>query len=293
MGFFNTKNQLGIQPMYGVGGLAWLLELHRNSIVPGMVWSRPMEKNLYLNNEEWKFFFNTTNEIIISVNAGDLRHVEFQKWALRYRPRYLEICNGLNQDVPEIGKNDADIDTLKLFKDAGIKIFPKCFNNNSSEFIEKIVDHMDAINVKNKDAAGYTSNQTLGDSITWAKKFGKPILASGGISNRHKVKQAFDLGADSVMMGTIFACTQESNLSYKAKLLMIKKNSQDINHYGIFNQRALGDGYILEDDDGNMNRNYSSLSKEGKSGIVFVGNAIDHIDRIQTIEEVATSLRSG
>jgi hypothetical protein len=289
MSFFNNKIQIGVQPMYGVGNLIWLLELVKNKIIPGYVWSKPNTSST-ISDKEWKIFFNKTREIIISVNSHELRYNGFIEWIKEFKPKYVEICNGLTGEVKEIGSQQGDIELLNVIKETGAKIFPKCLNNNSSEFINNIVQHVDGINVKNKDAAGYTSGQSLQESINWAKKFNKPIIASGGITNKEDILTALSYGAESVMLGTVFACTIESNLSDTAKQLIINKNSQDIRRYGKFNQRALGHGELIDNDDGNMTNNYLNVSQNGQNGILFVGNSINKITKLQTIEEVAKKL---
>lgn len=55
-----------------------------------------------------------------------------------------------------------------------------------------------------------------------------PVIAAGGIINGKDIKNALELGAKGVQMGTIFAASIESNASDKMKKLYLKATKQDM-----------------------------------------------------------------
>jgi nitronate monooxygenase len=55
-----------------------------------------------------------------------------------------------------------------------------------------------------------------------------PVIAAGGIVDRQDFKDALDLGADGVQMGTRFAASEESNASDEFKELYLKAKKEDV-----------------------------------------------------------------
>lgn len=289
---FENKHKIAVQPMYSCGCLLWLLEIFHNNITPGIVWTDQKNNIDYLSNKEWDSFFSVTNDILIGVNAKNFRNINFHKWLLNYKPKYLEIYNGL---IPEahlyIGNQKIDSSVLSLLKKIGTKIYIKNINTDTHQYSDNIINTVDALNVKNSKAAGHTSTQSLQESIEWAKnRYKKPIIASGGLASKEDITEAFNYGADAVMIGTLFAMAKESNLSEKSKQLFISKTSKDIKKYGVNNQSALGQGQIISDDNGNMEKNLHNLAVRGQDGIIFAGHGIDKINSEMTVQEIVTRL---
>lgn len=290
--FFNNETQIGVQPMYLCGCLKWLLELHKNNIVPGIVWNSQQTLLDHLTDKEWSHFFKQTDEIIVAVNAGSFRDINFHKWFLKYKPKYVEIYNSLSDsNKPRLGSDPFDDKVISLIRGQGSKIYIKQINANFQTDMDKLASRVDAVNVKNNKGAGSTSEQTLEQSIDWGKsKYKMPIIVSGGLGSRQDIQTAFDLGADAVLLGTLFAASEESNLAPETKLLMVERNSLDINLLTNENRRGLIKGNIIENDNGNMTKNLENLIKEGKDGIVYAGAGIDHIKKILPIKEIVQSI---
>lgn len=289
---FENKHKIAVQPMYSCGCLLWLLEISRNNVTPGIVWTDQQHNIDYLSNKEWDTFFSVTNDILIGVNAKNFRNINFHKWLLNYKPKYLEIYNGL---VPDshlyIGNQKIDSSVLSLLKKIKTKIYIKNINTDTDQYSNDIINIVDALNVKNNRAAGHTSTQSLQESIEWAKsKYQKPVIASGGLASKEDITEAFNYGADAVMIGTLFAVAKESNLSEKAKHLLISKTSKDIKKFGVNNQSALGQGQIIADDNGNMEKNLHNLAVCGQDGIIFAGHGVDKIKTEMNIEEIVSQL---
>lgn len=284
---FSTKLKIGVQPMYPVGTIDWLLELHCNGIVPGIFYSDLTHENHYISETDWNKFFSISNNIIITMNARHFRSPEFMKWFMKYKPKYIELQNGARAEKKDyIGQHKKDIAIIKMLKKHS-SVYVKDFLFHKNDFPEHIHKEMTAINVKNNRAAGSCTEHTLSESINYAKQnFNLPIVVSGGISNKEQYDEAFRLGADCVLVGTIFAVCKESNLSEQAKKLILENTSKDIEKLGPDKRNGITLGETIIDDDDNLTKNLTSLTKDGKNGVVYVGKGIDNIHKIRPIQEI-------
>ena len=292
---FDSKLKIGVQPMYSVGCLKWLLEIHRHNIIPGIVYTPKSSDTHYLTEHEWSNFFEQTNEIIIGCNVGTFRNVDFHKWLLRFKPKYLEIYNSSKTfNMPLIGEGKNDKLIFSLLRNIGNKSYIKGINNTEPIITGQYMDKLDAVNVKNFKAAGSRSEHTLEQSINWAKlKFNKPVIASGGMSDKQDIDEAFGYGADAVLLGTVFACAEESNLSTEAKQLMVSKSSKDIVALGPAGRMGLTAGKWEEQgDDDNLSNNLQKFVKSGKDGILYSGHSLDKIKSILPIKDIVQKIVS-
>jgi len=283
---FDTKLKMGVQPMYPIGNLDWALAIHENGVVPGLFYSDRNKENHYMTNDQWDKFFNVTNRVIITMNARHFRDKNFLRWALKYKPQYIEIQNGASADEKDhVGKHDDDLHILKLLKTFA-KLYSKDIAFYGDQFSNDVKDMMDAVNVKNNMAAGSNPDHSLEQSIEYAKSFNLPIIASGGIYTKEDYTKAMDLGADCVLLGTVFAMSVESNLSHEAKQLVIKKSQKDTEKLGPDGRNGLRLGVISDDDDNNLTKNLTGLSHHGGNGVVYVGKGIDSISQPKSIKEI-------
>lgn len=290
-----NKSKIGIQPMWGVGCLEWLQALSRNGIVPGIVFTENPDHNHFLTDREWDDFFSDTQDIIIATNNINFRNIKFHSFLTRYKPKYVEIYN--NGDPKHLGIGYHDMDKFLfdvLFPRIKCKVYIKSINTKAGNTVDLqgyILDKVQGVNVKNNNAAGATSDQTLEESIVWAKKnFNLPVLASGGIGNKNDIDAAFGYGADAVLIGTLFAVAKESNLSKESKQILIAKNSSDLEREQINYSNLLSIGTRLENDDKNLSKNLMSNVKEGKDGILYAGKAIDNIHAENDIKTIVSAL---
>jgi len=290
-----NKLKIGVQPMWGVGCLEWLRSLSKSGIVPGTVFTDNPDHNHYLTEEEWDDFFSDTRDIIIATNNVNFRNIKFHGFLLQYKPKYVEIYNNGDPAHLGIGYHDKDKFLFDvLFPKIKCKVYVKSINTKAGNTVNLdgyILDKVQGINVKNNNAAGSTSDQTLEESIVWAKKnFNLPVLASGGITNKNDIDNAFRYGADAVLIGTLFAVAKESNLSKESKQMLISKNSSDLKREQINNSNLLSIGTRLENDDKNLSKNLMHTVKEGKNGILYAGKAIDNIHAENDIKTIVSEL---
>jgi nitronate monooxygenase/enoyl-[acyl-carrier protein] reductase II len=61
-----------------------------------------------------------------------------------------------------------------------------------------------------------------------------PVIAAGGIANGHGLAAALALGAEAVMMGTRFVCSEESRASRRYKERIVRARAEDTVHTMLF-----------------------------------------------------------
>ena len=273
--------------MYPIGTLNWALELHEHGIVPGLFYSDSEQENHFLTAREWQHFFSVTNRTIITMNARHFRDKNFLQWAQKYKPKYIEIQNGASaKDEDHIGKRPDDLIILKLLKSFA-KLYIKDIVFYGGQFSNEVKNLMDAVNVKNSRAAGSNTTHSIEESIRYAKEnFNLPIIASGGIYTKNDHVNALAIGADCVLLGSVFAMSTESNLSNNAKQLVLTKQNKDIKQLGPDHRNGLSLGGLDNNDDNNLTKNLNSLSQHGNNGVVYVGKGIDTITSILPIREI-------
>ena len=151
---------------------------------------------------------------------------------------------------------------------------------------------IDAYALKGAESAGFGSNISVKDlfSQQQAQTPDISLIPYGGIGTPEQVAWYIKHGAAGVAVGTLFAATQESCLSFETKTAMVKASSQDLRKLNTF-QQALVLGDISQDNA--PNRQYSlDQGIAGHGGLVYAGTAIDHVTKIRTVQEVVNYLTS-
>lgn len=186
------------------------------------------------------------------------------------------------------------------------KIFPKGSNNRCLEILRKwqvgylyklnvrhpmpedfVVIGRDYIVFKTEHAAGRTYlNSTKLESQIAASPV--PVICAGGVYDKNDAQAYFDLGAHSVAVGTILACSVESSIPLEVKHRMIASTENDLSRFKSDDRQGL---FIKNIDDSDFNH-YNSLYRglKGGDGHVYAGTAIDRITELETVEEIAQRL---
>lgn len=141
--------------------------------------------------------------------------------------------------------------------------------------------------LKTEHAAGctYVSSSELESQIAASPV---PVICAGGVYDKNDAQEYFDLGAHSVAVGTILACSVESSIPLAVKQRMIASTA---NHLGRFKSDDRQGLFIKNVDDSDFNH-YNSLYRGLKDGDghVYAGAAIDRITELETVEEIAQRL---
>ena len=119
-------------------------------------------------------------------------------------------------------------DMFSWGKAAGVPIVPIVSSPKLAQLSEKL--GAAAVVVEGKEAGGHLgTNEPMKDLVPKVKQAVKiPVIAAGGIIDGTSIKEAMDLGADGVQMGTIFVATKECNASDGFKQMYLEAKPEDV-----------------------------------------------------------------
>ncbi len=116
---------------------------------------------------------------------------------------------------------------IQQCKPLGIKVFCDVINSEQAIKLEKL--GADAVIAVNSMAGGHTGVKPQQKLISeLLKKISIPIISAGGISRKDKIKEAMDLGAQAVSVGTIFIASDEASISDNYKNALVEYGAKDI-----------------------------------------------------------------
>jgi enoyl-[acyl-carrier protein] reductase II len=114
-------------------------------------------------------------------------------------------------------------DMIPRAKDAGLLVMVQA---GTVELATRAIAHgADIIAAQGSESGGHLNRGTIGLMSLLPAILdiagGRPVLAAGGITNRHDVRAAMALGASGVLVGTAFLASEESNAHplYKQKIV--------------------------------------------------------------------------
>ncbi len=144
---------------------------------------------------------------------------------LKYKDQ-LTTCVEMNVDfiITSLGSPE---ETINRCKSKGIKVFCDVVD---LKFAQKVVDlGADALIAVNAEAGGHAGNIPLKELVPLLKSnFDIPVISAGGVATGIQLKNALDLGAEAVSVGTIFIASQESPVSEDYKKALIQYGAKDI-----------------------------------------------------------------
>lgn len=119
-------------------------------------------------------------------------------------------------------------DIFNWGKSAGVPIVPIVSTPRLALLAEKL--GAAAVVVEGKEAGGHLgTSESMKDLIPQVKEaVNIPVIAAGGIINGVDIKEAVDLGASGVQMGTRFVASKESNASDEFKKMYLQANPEDV-----------------------------------------------------------------
>jgi NAD(P)H-dependent flavin oxidoreductase YrpB (nitropropane dioxygenase family) len=140
---------------------------------------------------------------------------------------------------------------------------------------------------KTEKAAGktYVESDSLQERI---ESTSVPVICAGGVYDMADVEYYLNLGAHSVAVGTVLACSVESSIPLDVKQRMITSSQSDLSRFASDGRQAL---FIKNIDDTQFNH-YSSLKLglKGGDGHVYSGTAITRINKLETVADIASRL---
>ncbi len=116
----------------------------------------------------------------------------------------------------------------EMFKQKGIKVVHVVANLKQALKAESV--YCDAIVAEGVEAGGHNGADEIPLSdliIQLANEVKIPIIAAGGIVDKHGIEKAISLGASGVQIGTLFAASVESSAHINYKEAIVKAGEND------------------------------------------------------------------
>jgi nitronate monooxygenase len=141
-----------------------------------------------------------------------------------------------------------------------------------------------------------------------------PVIAAGGIWDRHDMLRAFEMGAKGVQVGTRFACTVEGDASDRFKQAFIDAKEEDvvlIHSPAGLPGRAIKNPFVAKYLEGEVESNpcfanclthcryrrdketfciamalVDAFNGNWEKGLFFCGSNVTKVDRVSTVEEI-------
>lgn len=282
---FNSEHPIVCAPMNGVSDLKLALACHRAGIVPSFVpYTYSNFKEFFSALAEYKAI---GSDVLVALRLTEVVDDRLTDKLMSSGITHIEFLEFEELDVNPI--NSAKINKLRKH---GIKILLKVLTHLDIEPFKNIID---AVTIKGPEGAGRSIEGT--DIIAEIKVIKQMypeinIIASGGIKSASDVCRFLSSGADAVSIGTMFAMSKESSISEEVKSKLLTKSNSDITRLkNGASQRAMIFNEQSADDFNNTNGLITGL-KTGTAGHVFVGNALDSIDKILSVQEIVDHLVS-
>ena len=168
---------------------------------------------------------NAINEIKDATDKPFGINLIVNKSNIKYK-KQLEICLDTKVDfiITSLGNPK---ETINKCHEKGIKVFCDVIDLKFAQKVEKL--GADAIIAVNKNAGGHPGYMEQNNLIPLLKEHCNiPIISSGGIAKGNHLKEAINLGADAVNIGTLFIASNEANVSSEYKNALIQYGAKDI-----------------------------------------------------------------
>jgi NAD(P)H-dependent flavin oxidoreductase YrpB (nitropropane dioxygenase family) len=150
----------------------------------------------------------------------------------------------------------------------------------------------DAYVIKGAEGAGGSNRdiKPLKNTYDYFKTLLPNVIPTGGIHSAEQVKYYLDQGAIAVAIGTLFAMSQECQLSAVTKEQLLQTSSADLTRFGRHGKQGIVHKIIDSDDENNHTLGLQRGIKDLCDGHVYCGTAIDHITSIRPIQDIVDDL---
>lgn len=281
---FNSKYPIVCSPMNGVSDLNLALACRKAGIVPSFVpYTYPNFKDFFVDLAKYK---TTQGDVIVALRLAEVIDTRLTDKLVSSGITHIELL-----EYDELDITEENFNILKKVRSQGIKIILKILSHTDINPYKNIID---AVTIKGPEAAGRSDNIDLIEEVNnICKNYPDiKIIVSGGIKNKNDIEKYISAGAHAVGIGTLFAMSKESSMPQEVKEKLLKVTSDDIKRLKSgARQRAIIFEEQGNDDFNNTNGLMSGL-KTGSSGHVFVGNAINNINDIISVQEIVDHLLS-
>jgi len=144
---------------------------------------------------------------------------------LKYK-KQLETCLEKKVDfiITSLGSPKECIERAKPL---GIKVFCDVIDLKYALKVQE--QGADAVIAVNAEAGGHAGNVPQKELVPMLKeKLSIPVISAGGVSSSQDVKNALELGATAVSVGSIFIASEEAPVSQEYKQALVDYGAKDI-----------------------------------------------------------------
>jgi NAD(P)H-dependent flavin oxidoreductase YrpB (nitropropane dioxygenase family) len=280
---FNSKYPIVCAPMNAVSDLKLALACQQAGIVPSLVpYTYASFKEFFEALSEYK---KTQGDIVVALRFSEVVDARLTNKLMTSGITHIELLDYEPTRITE--ENIVRVNELRA---NGVQIILKVLTHT---YIEPYKDIIDAVTVKGPEGAGRSmADLDLIEEIKIIKSIYPTIkiIASGGIKNSYDIKRHLSAGADAVGIGTLFAMSKESSIPKEVKDKLMLSTSGDIRRLQSGAQQRAVIFKESTNDDFNNTQGLNQGLKTGTQGHVFVGNAIDSITEILSVEEIVKAL---
>jgi len=280
---FNSRYPIVCSPMNGVSDLKLAIACAQAGIVP----------SLFLH--PFTNLDNFSKSVIEVLSHCSNIHVSSSLKDITTNAELIKKLGITHIEILEFENNDISADNKIIINDlraSGIKVILKIL---LTHVIYQFIDIIDAVTIKGSEGAGRSAKDIKLEAVILDIKSKYPnlkIIASGGVKNKSDIESLLVLGACAVSIGTLFAMSKESPIPHAVKDKLLQSTSDDIRRLKTgARQRAIIFDEQTSDDFNNTHGLYSGL-QTGTTGHIFVGNALDTITDILSVQEIVDCLVS-
>ena len=196
-------------------------------------------------------------------------------------------------EILEFAEADLTADNFKVIdnlRTQGVTVILKILKPT---VIPLFLNHIDAVTIKGSEGAGRSAQgiDLLKEIPLLRKQYPTlNVIASGGVKNGNDIRNLVAAGACAISIGTLFAVSEESSIPHGVKVKLLNSTGSDIRRLRAgARQRAIVFSDTNDDDFNNTNGLTAGLAT-GDKGHVFIGNAIDSVSGILTVQEIVNQL---
>lgn len=287
-----SKYPILCTPMNQVSDINLAIAVHHSGAYPSLSIFNYENRNgsidyKSLDRDLIKFKNETgTNSLLISMSANNLVYDrELLEILVENQLLNIELLDNVNYvTIPLIQKIRKDL------KKKNFRLFIK-------EIAARLIMEVDVLILKGPEGAGRSlkGGPNLKNLFYQMKSSfpNLPLIPTGGIGNKDEIDFFIKQGAVAVGVGTLFAASAESPLSFETKMKMVEASSLNLMKFEKVNQNALIFRKIDQDDENNTRSLKIGITDPSQGGHVFAGVSIDNINSIKPVKEIVEDLIKG
>jgi hypothetical protein len=253
-----------------------------------------LSSDLYYSNQQLDFELLKKDLLYFKDSTGSTNLLIGLQWNIILKPDIVEFLNKEDFKFVELYNTQMNGITWDSFS----PYIEDLKNRYDMKIIFKTLGsipkkHCGTIILKGSEGAG----RSIDDNKTLKEKFNDiriqdqslRLIPSGGISTYDQITYYMSMGAFAIGIGTLFAMSEESPISYDTKKKIIDSTSNDLSKNGKFNTQGILITKIENDDD-NCTQSLIHGMKSPNSGILFAGKGIDNINKIKPVKDIIEEL---